>query len=113
MVQHTNRTIESDHEGDDEERQRDNAKRLSPREAYGDDPSGKLPGRRVEGIRNPVGDEGCDAPFAVARGHGIKVFVCPTARSGLMLRKETRVLTIAHCLQQTSRLAARLSNEGA
>ena len=36
-----------------------------------------MPGRGVEGVGDPVGDEGQDAPFAFVGGHGVEVFVCP------------------------------------
>lgn len=54
MVDGTDGAVGCDDEGDDEERERDDAERFTPRKAYCNDAGGELPGRSVEGVRDPV-----------------------------------------------------------
>lgn len=83
VMEDTDGAVERDHPRDDEEAQGDDAQTLAPGQPDGDDASGKLPRRRVERVRDPVGDEAGDTPFASLWWHGVEIFVGPAVAVSL------------------------------
>ena len=78
MIQNARGTVKADHKGHDQEADGDDGEGFAPRQTDGDDAAGELPGCRVEGVGDPVGNEACYAPFALVGGNGVEVCVCPS-----------------------------------
>jgi hypothetical protein len=77
MVNNTDCAVQRNHEAHDEERERNDANGFPPAQPNGDDACSELPGRGVESIGDPVGDEGSYTPFTGVTGDGVEVFVSP------------------------------------
>ena len=75
MIEDPDCAVETDHHTDDEKGRGDYPERVFVRESNGDDGSGKFPRGGVEGIGEPVGYQGIDGPFPVARTNGIEIWM--------------------------------------
>jgi hypothetical protein len=70
--------------GNDKERQSYDAQAFSPREADSNDSRSKLPSCRIEGVRDPVGNEAGNAPLPTIGRNGVEIFVGPEARMSII-----------------------------
>ena len=81
MIQHADCPIQTYNCADDQESRRDDPKRVFVGETDGQNGSRELPRGGIEGVREPVGDEGPDGPLPVAWADGVEVFITPTTGS--------------------------------
>lgn len=75
MIQHPRCTIQRDDHTDDQKPRRHDPKRISIRQADGEDGGCKLPRRSVKGVGEPVGYEGIDGPLPVGASDGVEIWV--------------------------------------
>lgn len=74
MVQHPRRPVQADDHADEQEPRRHDPQRVPVRQPPREDRGRELPRRRVEGVGEPVGDEGVDGPFPVPAADGVEVW---------------------------------------